>query len=70
MNNKELTWEDVEKSLNITPEQEIEIQLEMDIIKATIEARKKANLSKLTTNYNPYKTIISNGLYFKNCSSG
>lgn len=30
--------------VNISPEQEAEIQLEMDIIHATIEARKKANL--------------------------
>ena len=46
MNNKNLTWEEVEKSLNITPEQEAEIQLEMDIIRATIDARKNANLSQ------------------------
>lgn len=39
-------WDDFEKELNITDEQEIEIQLEMDIIKATIEARKKSNLSQ------------------------
>ena len=32
--------------VNISPEQEAEIQLEMDIIHATIEARKKANLSQ------------------------
>lgn len=30
--------------VNISPEQEAEIQLEMDIIHATTEARKKANL--------------------------
>ena len=46
MENKKLTWEEVRKSLNITPEQEAEIQLEMDIIKATIEARKKNKLSQ------------------------
>ena len=46
MNNKNLTWEEVEKNLNITPEQEAEIQLEMDIIRATIDARKNANLSQ------------------------
>lgn len=39
-------WDDFEKELNITEEQETEIQLEMDIIKATIEARKKSNLSQ------------------------
>lgn len=40
------SWEEIEKELNITSEQEAEIQLEMDIIKATIEARKKSNLSQ------------------------
>lgn len=40
------TWDEFEKTLNITPEQELEIQLEMDIINATIEARKKSNLTQ------------------------
>lgn len=39
-------WKDFEKELNITPEQEEEIRLEMDIIKATIEARKSKNLTQ------------------------
>lgn len=39
-------WEDFEKKLDITPEQEAEIRLEMDIIKATVEARKKAKISQ------------------------
>ena len=39
-------WENFEKNLNITPEQEAEIRLEMDIIKATVEARKKAKISQ------------------------
>ena len=39
-------WEEFEETLGIDQEQEEEIQLEMDIIKATIEARKKANLSQ------------------------
>ena len=43
---KELTWEEVRKSLNITPEEEEEIKLEMEIMEATIEARKKAELSQ------------------------
>lgn len=43
---KELTWEEVRKSLNITPEEEEEIKLEMEIMEATIEARKKAQLSQ------------------------
>lgn len=41
-----LTWEKVKENLNISPEQEAEIQLEMDIIEATIEARKKNNLTQ------------------------
>lgn len=39
-------WKDVEKNLNFTPEEDAEMQLEMDIIKATIEARKKSNLTQ------------------------
>ena len=31
-----LTWREVRKSLNITPEEEAEIQLEKDLIEATI----------------------------------
>ena len=46
MSKKFKKWEDFEKELNITPEQEAEIQLEMDLIEATIEARKKSNLSQ------------------------
>ena len=46
MSKKLKKWEDFEKELNITPEQEAEIQLEMDLIEATIEARKKSNLSQ------------------------
>ena len=39
-------WDEIEKSLNITPEQEAEIQLEMDIIKAVIEARESQKLTQ------------------------
>lgn len=46
MKEKFTTWDEFEKTLNITPEQELEIQLEMDIINATIEARKKNNLTQ------------------------
>lgn len=46
MNEEFKSWEEIEKELNITSKQEAEIQLEMDIIKATIEARKKNNLSQ------------------------
>lgn len=45
-NEKWETWEDVKKQLNISPEQQAEIQLEMDIIEATIEARKKNKLTQ------------------------
>lgn len=41
-----VSWEEVRKNLNITPEQEAEIKLEEDIIEATIEARKKCNLTQ------------------------
>ena len=40
------TWEEVEKELNITPEQEEEIRIEMEIIKATIEARRKRKITQ------------------------
>ena len=41
-----VTWEEVRKNLNISPEQEAEIRLEMDIIEATIEARKNSKLTQ------------------------
>lgn len=44
--NKEVTWNDVEKSLNFTPEEEAAIQLEVDLIQSTIDAREKSNLSQ------------------------
>lgn len=44
--NKEVTWNDVEKSLNFTPEEEAAIQLEVDLIQATIDAREKSNFSQ------------------------
>lgn len=46
MNEKFTDWSEFEKELDITSEQEAEIQLEMDIIKATIEVRKKNNLTQ------------------------
>ena len=46
MSEKFTKWEDFEKELDITPEQEEEIKLEMDIIKATIEARKSNKLTQ------------------------
>ena len=46
MNRKFKKWEEFEENLNITDEEEAKINLEMDIIRATIEAREKANLSQ------------------------
>ena len=40
------TWKEIRRNLNITSEQEVEIQLEKDIIEATIEARKNSNLTQ------------------------
>ena len=40
------TWKEIRKNLNIDKEQEAEIQLEKDIIEATINARKKCNLTQ------------------------
>lgn len=41
-----ISWKEIKKELDITPEQQAEIQLEMDIIEATIEARKKNKLTQ------------------------
>ena len=46
MSKKFENWNDFEKSLNINEEQEEQIQFEMDLIRATVEARKKANISQ------------------------
>jgi len=40
------TWEEVKEELKIDPEQEEEIRLEMELIEATIEARKKKNMTQ------------------------
>lgn len=39
-------WKDVKKELDFTPEEIEELELEREIIKATIEVRKKANLTQ------------------------
>lgn len=39
-------WEEYEKELDITPEQEEEIRIEMEIIKATIKAREENNITQ------------------------
>jgi len=46
MSDKFDNWDEFEKELNITEEEEEAIRLEMDIIEATIEARKKNNLTQ------------------------
>lgn len=47
MDNKPyLYWKNVKDELCFSPEQEAEIQLEKDIIEATIEARKKNKLTQ------------------------
>ena len=39
-------WKKIKKELNFTPEEKEEMKLEMELIEATIEARKKANLTQ------------------------
>ena len=46
MNREFKEWEDFEKELNITPEQEVAIQLEKELIEATIKAREEAKISQ------------------------
>ena len=46
MNREFKEWEDFEKELNITPEQEVAIQLEKELIEATIKAREEAKMSQ------------------------
>ena len=41
------TWEDFRKTLNITPEEEAVIQLEKELIEATIKAREEAKISRI-----------------------
>lgn len=47
MENKFTEWNEFEKELDISLEQEEEIRLEMEIIKATIEARKNKKMSQV-----------------------
>ena len=46
MSRKFTEWNEFDKELNITSEEEELIKLEMDIINATIEARKENNLTQ------------------------
>lgn len=43
---KELTWNEVKKDLQFSEEEILEMELEKELIRATIEARKKANLTQ------------------------
>ena len=40
------TWEEVKKDFDFTPEEILEMEIEKDIIRATIEARKNAKLTQ------------------------
>lgn len=40
------TWEEVRREFNFTPEEEEEMRLELELIEATIQARKNANLTQ------------------------
>lgn len=40
------SWKEVKKELNFTKEEEEEMKLEIELIEATIEARKKANMTQ------------------------
>ena len=46
MSEKFKTWEKFEKELDLTPEEEARINFETKLMKATIEARKKANMTQ------------------------
>lgn len=46
MSEKLLKWEEFEKTLNLTPEQEEEIRLEEELIEATIKAREEKKLTQ------------------------
>ena len=46
MKEKFKTWNEFEKELNLTQEEEARINFETKLLKATIEARKKANITQ------------------------
>ena len=48
INNKSsfITWEELKKELNYSPEEKEAIKLEVDLIEATVKARKESNLSQ------------------------
>ena len=44
--NKFKTWDDIEKEFEFTEEEDMEMELELALIRATVEARKNANLTQ------------------------
>ena len=46
MSKKFKTWDELEKELELTPEEEARINFETKLLKATIDARKKANITQ------------------------
>lgn len=40
------TWEELKKELNITPDEQAEIDLEVEIMQATIDARKRKKMTQ------------------------
>ncbi len=46
MSEKFKTWEKFDEELDLTPEEEARINFETKLLKATIEARKKANMTQ------------------------
>ena len=46
MKDKFMNWNEIENELNISKEQEEEIRIEMEIIEATIQARKNKKISQ------------------------
>ena len=62
------SWNEFEKELNITPEEEAQINFEIELIKAEIEARKnkkitQEQLSKMTGINQPSIARIENRLH-------
>ena len=39
-------WEEIEEGFHFTPEEDAEMELEIELIRATIEARKKAKMTQ------------------------
>ena len=46
MSEKFKTWNEFEKELNLTPEEKARINFETKLLKTTVEARKKANMTQ------------------------